>query len=260
MLAKFRSGDVGRAFVAALIIAVVIGGARPCHAADWLKTLKGAVDAVGGDKAPAGAGIAGLGTDEIIAGLKEALRVGAETVAGKLGTADGFNADPAVHIPLPDELKAVQSTLKRIGLSSLADEVELKLNRGAEAAMPQAKALVWKAIEGMTLDDAKAIYEGPKDAATQYFRRVATPELKTAVAPVVEGALKDVGALAAYDQLVGRYKTVPFVPDLKADLTAHATGLALDGLFRYLATEEAAIRENPAKRTTEILSRVFGAK
>lgn len=126
--------------------------------------------------------------------------------------------------------------------------------------MPKAKELVLNAIESMTLDGAKAIYNGPKDAATQYFRRVATPDLKATVAPVVDGALKDVGAVAAYDQLVGKYKSVPFVPDLKADLTGHATNLALEGLFKYLATEEAAIRDNPAKRTTEILAKVFGAK
>jgi len=236
-----------------------IGHSGPGQASDWLKTLKGAVDAATQGSSSGGTAAA-LGADEVIAGLKEALRVGAETVTGQLGKADGFNADPAVHIPLPDELKTVQSTLKRVGLSSLADEIELKLNRGAEAAMPQAKALVWKAIENMTLDDARAIYDGPKDAATQYFRRVATPDLKETVAPVVEDALKDVGAIAAYDQLTARYKTIPFVPDLKADLTNHATGLALDGLFHYLASEEAAIRENPAKRTTELLAKVFGAK
>ncbi|MEK9751875.1 MAG: DUF4197 domain-containing protein [Rhodospirillaceae bacterium] len=126
--------------------------------------------------------------------------------------------------------------------------------------MLKAKELVGKAIESMTLDDAKAIYNGPKDAATQYFRRVATPDLKATVAPVVDGALKHVGAVAAYDQLVGKYKTVPFVPDPKADLTSHATNLALEGLFKYLASEEAAIHDNPAKRTTELLTKVFGAK
>ena len=36
-------------------------------------------------------------------------------------------------------------------------------------------------------------------------------------------------------------------------------GKAIDGVFLYLAREEAAIRENPAKRTTEILKKVFGS-
>jgi hypothetical protein len=229
-------------------------------AADWMKTLQGTINNVTQGSGASSTSVMALSNEDIIAGLKEALRVGAETVTGQLGSADGFNSDPSVHIPLPDELKAVQSTLKRIGLSSLADDIELKLNRGAEAAMPKAKELVWKAITEMTLDDAKAIYDGPKDAATQYFRRVSTSDLEAAVAPVIDGTLRDVGAIAAYDQLLGQYKTVPFVPDLKADLTAHATGLALDGLFKYLASEEADIRSNPAKRTTEILTKVFGAK
>lgn len=244
-----------------LFIAVLAFGllsATNLEASDWLKKLKSTVDQVTTKSGSGGGTIGGLSTDEIISGLKEALRVGTETVTGQLGNTDGFNADPKVHIPLPEELQTVQSTLKRVGLSSLADEIELKLNRGAEAAMPKAKELVWQAIQQMTLDDAKAIYDGPKDAATQYFRRVATPDLKATVAPVIDQSLKDVGALAAYDQLVGQYKTIPFVPDLKADLTNHATGLALDGLFHYLAQEEAAIRANPAKRTTEILTRVFG--
>ncbi|WP_200889333.1 DUF4197 family protein [Geoalkalibacter ferrihydriticus] len=32
----------------------------------------------------------------------------------------------------------------------------------------------------------------------------------------------------------------------------------MDGIFYYLAEEEAAIRRNPAKRTTELLRQVFG--
>lgn len=252
-----------------LAVLAFTGGAvlaLPTVALDWSGALKGVVDTVTQDK-PSGAGAGtgtgtalGLSTQELTAGLKDALRVGAETVAGQLGAVDGFNTDPAVHIPLPKELQAVRSTLSRIGLAGLADDVELKLNRGAEAAMPQAKKLVMDAIAAMTLDDAKAIFNGPKDAATQYFRRVSGSDLEKTVAPVINSALQDVGAVTAYDQLVGQYSTLPFVPDLKADLTAHATRLTLDGLFLYLAQEEAAIRENPAKRTSEILAKVFGAR
>jgi len=32
---------------------------------------------------------------------------------------------------------------------------------------------------------------------------------------------------------------------------------AINGLFYYLAKEEAAIRKDPAKRTTELLKRIF---
>ncbi|MDH3393507.1 MAG: DUF4197 domain-containing protein [Desulfobulbaceae bacterium] len=34
----------------------------------------------------------------------------------------------------------------------------------------------------------------------------------------------------------------------------------MDGIFYYVAKEEAAIRENPVRQTTDLLKRVFGAK
>ena len=110
----------------------------------------------------------------------------------------------------------------------------------------------------MTIDDAKRIYDGPDDAATQYFKKVASADLSDVVRPVVDQSLADVGALNAYDSLTSQYNSLPFIPDLKGNLTDHAVDGALKGLFHYLASEEAAIRQNPAKRTTELLTRVFG--
>jgi len=229
--------------------------------AGFLDKLKGAVDQVtpGSGSGATDSGAGALGTDQIIAGLKEALRVGAERVVSQVGAADGFNADPAIHIPLPDQLAKAQDIMRKFGLSALADDVELKLNRAAEEAAPKTKELIWKAVNEMTLDDAKKIYDGPQDAATQYFKRVATPDLKATVEPVVDSALAEVGAITAYDTLMAKYKGLPLVPDVKADLQAHATQLTLDGIFHYLAKEEAAIRANPAARTTDILKTVFGS-
>lgn len=139
----------------------------------------------------------------------------------------------------------------------MADDLELRLNRAAEAAAPRARSVFVQAITDMTLDDVKAIYDGPKDAATQFFRKNMSVPLTESMRPVVDGALADVGAIQAYDQMIGQYKTVPFVPDVKADLTTYVLGKALDALFLYLAREEAAIRENPAKRTTDLLQKVF---
>lgn len=48
------------------------------------------------------------------------------------------------------------------------------------------------------------------------------------------------------------------MPDVKANLTEHVVQKGMDGIFHYLAIEEGKIRNNPAKRTTELLRRVFG--
>lgn len=199
----------------------------------------------------------GLSTGDIASGLKDALRQGASAVTARLGRADGFNADPKVHIPLPDTLQRIQSGLKLAGLSGSADELELKLNRAAEAATPQARKIFTDALERMSVDDARAILNGPKDSATQYFKRSMTPDLKTALRPVVDHTVAEAGAVKSFEALTASAKGLPMVGDGRAMLTDHVLEYALSGIFSYLAEEEAAIRSNPAKRTTDLLRKVF---
>lgn len=199
-------------------------------------------------------------TNQVAAGLREALRVGSERVVSQLGILDGFNADPAIHIPLPKSFTTVQSALNAVGMSYLLDDLELKLNRAAEDATPKARDLFFSAIEQMTLEDVMGIYNGPEDAATRYFQKKMSPQLAEEMKPIVDQTLNQAGAVQAYDAAMAQYKTMPFVPDVKADLTTYVVDKSMDGIFHYLAQEEAAIRQNPAKRTTELLKTVFGAK
>jgi len=201
-----------------------------------------------------------LSSEEVGAGLKDALLVGSENVVSQLGRLDGFNLDPAIHIPLPNQLKSVKSMLAKVGMSSMLDDLELKLNRAAEVATPKAKELFAQAISEMTFDDVMNIYNGPDDAATRYFQGKMTPPLAREMQPVVEQSLAEVGAVQSYDNVMKEYRSMPFVPDVKTDLTSYVVDKGMDGIFHYIAVEEAAIRQNPAKRTTELLQRVFGAK
>lgn len=143
-------------------------------------------------------------------------------------------------------------------MSGLLDELETKMNRAAEVATAKAEELFLKAIGEMTFEDVKGIYKGPDDAATAYFRRTMSPDLARAFKPVVEQALSRVGAVRSYEKVMGKYRSLPFVPDVKADLTNHVVSKGINGIFLYLAKEEAAIRKDPAQRTTELLRRVFG--
>ena len=198
-----------------------------------------------------------LSVDDIGAGLKEALRVGTDTVVNQLQKKDGFNKDPAIHIPLPKSLNKVQKALDRVGVASMLNDLELKLNRAAEAATPKARQIFVDTISQMTLEDVKGIYNGPEDAATRYLQQKMTPPLKAAMQPVVVNSMAEVGAVKSYDKVMKKYQAIPFVPDVKANLTDHVLNKSLDGIFHYLAIEEAAIRKDPAKRTTKLLKKVF---
>ncbi len=57
------------------------------------------------------------------------------------------------------------------------------------------------------------------------------------VKPIVDQALDQVGAVASYDKMMGQYSSLPFVPDVKANLSDHTVRLALDDLIHYLAIE-----------------------
>ena len=199
-----------------------------------------------------------LSVDEIQQAFKEALSKGSETVVNQLSLKDGFNRDPKIHIPLPDSLKTVQSTLKNIGMSNLMDDLEVKLNRAAEAATPQAKELFLNAIKDINFKDIQTIYNGPQDSATQYLKTKTSSDLKANMSPIIEQSLNTVGAVSAYDKAIANYKNLPFVPDVKANLLDHVVQKGMDGMFFYLAQEEASIRKDPVKQSTELLKKVFG--
>lgn len=198
-------------------------------------------------------------TDSDIAnGLREALRVGTGNVVSRLGRVDGYYGDPEARIPLPESLAKARDTLETLGLSDKLDKLELRMNRAAEAAAPKAREMFINAISNMTLDDIKSIYNGPEDAATRYFQERMSQPLKAEFTPVVDNSLSRVGAIRTYDDFMHQYKQIPLVPDIKADLTSHVVEHGMTAIFDYLAVEEAAIRQDPTKRTTELLRRVFG--
>ena len=220
--------------------------------AGWLDKLK---DVISTDSSSSSSAL----TDSDIAGaLKDALTVGSENVVSQLSAPGGFNSDPKIHIPLPESLVTVQDTMNKFGMGSSLNNLELKLNEAAETATEKAKPLFIDAIKQLTWDDVKNILNGPDDAATQYFKGKMSTPLSAEMKPVVESSLNEVGAIKSYDNVMGKYKSLPLVPDVQADLTQHVLDKGIDGIFYYLALEEGKIRNDPAKRTTELLKKVFG--
>ena len=201
----------------------------------------------------------GLTTAEIDAGLREALTVGADRVSGQLGATDGFFGDNRIRIPLPGRLGELQEQLDGVGLSGPLDDIQLRMNRAAEASMPEARRLVVSAVRSITLEDALGILQGGDTAATEFLRGRTEASLIDAFTPYIDTALADSGAFQALDGAASRYGLSAITSDLRSDMTNHAVALGLEGLFYYVGQEEKRIREDPVARTTDILRRVFGA-
>ena len=235
----------------------------PASAGSWWDTGKSLLDGIvntetQGEASVTNSALSALSVEEISAGLKDALKVGTENVVSQLGKPEGFNLDGAIHIPLPAQIQQAKKLLDTVGMGSMLGDLETKLNRGAEAATPKAKQLFWDAITQMSIEDAKKIYNGPDDSATSYFKEKMSAQLADEMRPVIESSLSEVGAVQTYDVIMSNYKTIPLVPDIKANLTEHTINKGIDGIFYYLAKEEAAIRKDPVKQTTTLLKKVFG--
>ncbi|MBM3487949.1 MAG: DUF4197 domain-containing protein [Alphaproteobacteria bacterium] len=211
--------------------------------------------------APAPARGSGLSEDEAGSGLREALRVGTERTVSRVGRSDGYYRDPAIRIPLPGFLETGRQGLAAVGAAGMLDDLVLRINRAAEAAAPQAGAIFGDAITAMTVSDARGIIAGPNDSVTQYFKRTTTNPLTRAFTPVVDRALADAGAVKAFNDVMARQ-----AGGLGAlgggstgfSLTGYVVEKAFDGIFHYIAQEEAAICTNPVARSTDLLRKVFG--
>lgn len=191
--------------------------------------------------------------------IREALDQGTGRGIGVLNKPDGFFGNEAYKLFLPPDARKIESTLRQVGFSSLADKTILQINRAAEDAAGHARPIFLNAIQEMTIADAINIVKGPRDAATQYFREKTTDKLITAFLPVIKSSLEQFEATRYYEDLISTYNNFPTTLNkVNPDLPAYVAERAVAALFDQIEKEEVSIRNNPAARTTEILKKVFG--
>lgn len=200
---------------------------------------------------------ASLSDSQIASGLKDALRIGTEKAVSTVGKPGGFLKDSAVHIPLPPALDKLRSGFKMLKAVGLTDDLETRLNTAAETAAPKAAGIFADAVSKMTIDDARGILTGPQNSATQYFKRTTNTALLDALKPIIDQSLAEAGAVQAYNAVTSKAKSLPLASAFNLDLTDYVAGKALDGIYHYVAKQEADIRANPTARTTDALKALF---
>ena len=219
--------------------------------------VKGLFDKVTKTVSPATAG--NLSNDDIISGLKDALRVGTDSSSKRLSKLDGFFGDAAIKILMPEEVKKVEKTLRNFGMGSMVDNAILSMNRAAEDAANGVGNIFWNAIKGMSITDGLKILRGGDFAATDYLKLITTKELTEKFRPVIEASLVKVDATKYWKDMFTTYNKFSS-KQVNTDLTAYVTERALSGLFYNISLEEQKIRKDPAAQVTDILKQVFGGK
>ncbi|PJE43190.1 MAG: DUF4197 domain-containing protein [Pseudomonas sp.] len=203
--------------------------------------------------------LADLSQSDASGGLKDALTQGAKVAVQQLGKPGGFSNNPDVRIELPGNLGKAAKTMKMMGMGAQVDQLEASMNKAAEAAVPQAQALLLDSVKKMTVQDAKSILSGPQDSATQYLNKTSREQIRAKFLPIVKQATDQVGLAKQYNSFAGQAASFGVIDAKSANIENYVTEQALDGLFAMIAEQEASIRENPAGAATSLAKKVFGA-
>lgn len=95
-----------------------------------------------------------------------------------LGRPDGFLGNPQLRIPLPGYLEDAAKLLRATGQGAKVDELFTAMNRAAEAAVPQARALLVQTVKGLVKGDAATIEQHVTARALDALYRVIGQEEK----------------------------------------------------------------------------------
>ncbi len=203
--------------------------------------------------------LADLSQTDASGGLKDALIQGAQVAVKQLGAPGGFSNNPDVRIELPGNLGKAARTMKMMGMGAQVTQLETSMNQAAEAAVPQAQALLVESVKKMTVQDAKSILAGPEDSATQYLNKTSREQLRAKFLPIVQQTTAQVGLAQQYNSFAGQAASFGVIDAKSANIESYVTEQALDGLFEMIAKQEASIRQNPAGAATSLAKKVFGA-
>ncbi|HSI54997.1 MAG: DUF4197 domain-containing protein [Ramlibacter sp.] len=204
-------------------------------------------------------GLSDLTSTEASQGMKAALERGAVAAVDLLGKPDGFLGNPKVRIPLPGYLADAAKFMRTLGRSKQVEELEIAMNRAAEAAVPLAKELLTSAVKSMTVTDARKILGGGETSVTTFFAEKTREPLGQRFLPVVTKATEKVGLAEKYNKVAGKAVSSGLVKKDDATIEQYVTRKSLDGLYLMIGEEEKKIRQDPVGTGSKIIGKVFGA-
>ena len=130
-----------------------------------------------------------MNNEEIGGGLREALKLGAQTATKNLSVTNGFFGNQLIKILMPPEVKNIEAKMRQMGMGRVVDNAILSMNRAAEDASSQALPILVNSITSFTIQDALSILNGGENAATTLLRSRTTPQITEAFRPIISRSM-----------------------------------------------------------------------
>jgi hypothetical protein len=210
----------------------------------------------------AGCASFGAGGLDLVAAIKRLLGIASKNAMARLASPGGFLDNAATRIGLGDILGGrAGSALLVLNQLGVLSAVEGRLNRAAESAAGKVAPWIAEGVQGLAIQDAAAIINGPGDGATQLLKAAVMNRLRQEVSGALGGAFQALDVLGPLAGAAGINIGALGLGGLNvASLTQGATDRISDAVFGSIAREEQAIRANPAATGDPLIIAAFAPR
>lgn len=128
-----------------------------------------------------------------LAVLKQILLGGITKGLNIFSSKDSFLGNQLIEAALPQQLRDINNTLQKVGLSNLVQKEKEYIASAAAFTVDISRPILVNAVNSLTAEDAARIVQGGSGAATQLLRERTSAQLMAAIAPKVDAKLNEFG-------------------------------------------------------------------
>lgn len=195
-----------------------------------------------------------------LAVLKQILLGGITKGLNIFSDKDSFMANQLIDAALPQQLRDLNSTLQKLGLSSLVQKEKQYIAQAAAFTVDVSRPILVNAVNSLTAEDAARIVQGGSGTATQILKEKTSQQLMAAIAPKVDAKLNEFGlvsslnsALQGSNILGSILGTQNSTNSLTAGISRFASEQMVNGLFNIIESHE-------QQNATTIMNSLNGTK
>lgn len=128
-----------------------------------------------------------------LAVLKQILLGGITKGLNIFSNPDSFMSNQLIDAALPQQLREINNTLQKIGLSNLVQKEKQYIAKAAAFTVDVSRPILVNAVNSLTAEDASRIVQGGTGAATLILKERTSSQLMAAIAPKVDAKLNEFG-------------------------------------------------------------------
>lgn len=194
-----------------------------------------------------------LTEQDAMAAIRQLLQVGTE----RSNLKGAFTKEMIMSTVFPESVRKALNTLNQLGLTPEVDRFTTTLSLAAEKTAEKSIPIFVSGISKMNVTDAVRIVKTGGTAATDYLRASIGSELRNSIKPVMQSALDEYKLNEQWTKITAPVQSM-LGNRVNLDLANLMAGVVSESMFRKIAEQEVAIRNNASARTTPLLRRVFG--